>query len=154
MRTVPRICSTAVSVAFSASMLPAATGLLAHEWLGLALVVLAIAHVVLGWETGMRIARAAVKPHSGGAHMLLVLDFATLVTIVVCACSGLAVSGTVRPALGMVQTNGFFFWDPLHAASAKVLFILVVVHIAVRLRCVAIRFSRKRFTRRKESSHD
>ena len=52
MRTVPRICSTAVSVAFSASMLPAATGLLAHEWLGLALVVLAIAHVVLGWETG------------------------------------------------------------------------------------------------------
>ena len=69
-------------------------------------------------------------------------------------CSGLAVSGTVLPALGMVQTNGFFFWDPLHAASAKVLFILVVVHIAVRLRCVAIRFSRKRFTRRKESSHD
>ena len=52
VRTVPRICSTAVSVAFSASMLPAATGLLAHEWLGLALVVLAIAHVVLGWETG------------------------------------------------------------------------------------------------------
>lgn len=41
--------------------------------------------------------------------------------------SAALVSATVLPAFGLFAP-GYFVWDPLHAASAKVLLTLVLVH--------------------------
>lgn len=44
-----------------------------------------------------------------------------------CVVSGVFVSATVLSAFGLFAP-GYFVWDPLHAASAKVLLALVLVH--------------------------
>ena len=39
------------------------------------------------------------------------------------------ISATVLPMFGLFAP-GYFMWNPLHAASAKVLLALVLVHVA------------------------
>ncbi|MEI3231991.1 MAG: DUF4405 domain-containing protein [Gordonibacter pamelaeae] len=51
----------------------------------------------------------------------------------VCVVSGVLVSGAVLPALGY-YAQGYYFWDPLHAVSAKVLLALLLVHVVVHAR--------------------
>ena len=44
--------------------------------------------------------------------------------------SGLGMSGAVLQAFGL-YAEGYYTWSPLHAAAAKALFALLLVHMAV-----------------------
>ena len=46
---------------------------------------------------------------------------------------------TVLRAFGL-YAEGYYFWDPLHAVSAKVLLALLVVHVAVHAKWIAAWF--------------
>ena len=71
----------------------------------------------------------------------LAFDVLVLVTLVVVLFSGLMVSGAVLPALGL-YADGYYFWDPLHAISAKALTAMLLVHVVVHGRWL-LRFFRK-----------
>lgn len=71
-----------------------------------------------------------------GLGVCLVLDALIAAALAVCAVSGVMVSGAVLPAFGL-YAEGYFFWDPLHAASAKVLLALLLVHVVVHWRWLA-----------------
>ncbi len=130
--------------------LPALTGVAAHEWLGLGVLVVLFAHGAQHYDfvaavlrpagssessrsasgtTGNRVPRA-VRPRRTGAWARLALDAALLLALAVVVLSGLMESGAVLPALGW-YAEGYFFWAPLHAAAAKVLLALIVVHLAL-----------------------
>lgn len=109
--------------------LPAMTGVGAHEWLGM----------VSGWSclcTGpsMLILPACLLTESGrlATKGRILLDAALVLSVAVAVLSGLMESGTVLPAFGF-YAEGYYFWGPLHAASAKVLLALLVVHGALNL---------------------
>ena len=53
-----------------------------------------------------------------------------------CAVSGLMVSGAVLPFFGL-YAEGYYFWGPLHAVSAKLLLALLLVHVVAHWRWVA-----------------
>ncbi len=108
---------------------PALTGVAAHEWLSLGLLVVFFIHVALH-AGGLRAARSRTLKAN------LALDALILVALAVVAVSGVMVSGAVLPALGLHAT-GYFFWDPLHAASAKALLALLLVHVALHAGWVA-----------------
>ena len=157
--------------------LPTLTGVTAHEWLGLAVLVVLFVHGVQHYDfvaavlrparssgssrnaaaaevanadgaTGARavgVAEAAgdrgaqsaddrtlrfARPRRAGAWARLVLDATLLLALVVVVLSGLMESGAILPALGW-DAEGYFFWAPLHAAAAKVLLALIVVHLAL-----------------------
>ena len=131
MRGKQMAAGVAALAVYALAANPEATGLAAHEWLGLALVVLVAAHCVCRFD--LVAARVRMVGRSGRARAVLALDAATLLALAVCAVSGAAVSGAVLPTFGLYVPAGFFFWDPLHAASAKVLLVLVVAHVAVRV---------------------
>ena len=59
----------------------------------------------------------------------ITLDAALFIAIAVCIVSGVLISATVLPTFGLFAP-GYFVWDPLHAASAKILLALVLVHVA------------------------
>ena len=59
-----------------------------------------------------------------------VLDLVIVAVVMVVMVSGVMVSGAVLPALGL-YADGYYFWDPLHAMSAKLLLALMLVHVAV-----------------------
>ncbi len=61
----------------------------------------------------------------------LALNAALALSLAACAASGVMVSGAVLPSLGLYAT-GYFFWDPLHALSAKALLAALLVHVATR----------------------
>ena len=61
----------------------------------------------------------------------LALNAVLLLSLAACAVSGVMVSGTVLPSLGLYAT-GYHFWDPLHAVAAKVLLAALLVHLVVR----------------------
>lgn len=125
---------------------PAVTGVGVHEWLGLGAFAVLFAHLAAHMDW---VAEAFRKALSGGppartAH--LALDALLLVALVACVVSGAFVSGAVLPFFGAYAT-GYFFWDPLHALSAKVLLALLVVHVAAHGRAILGLF-RKRPSRR------
>lgn len=100
----------------------ALTGVPFHEYLGAGIFVLMVAHVVASGEgLGGR-----------GRWAQRVLNGVFLVALVFCVVSGAMVSGALLPSLGLYAT-GYYFWDPLHALSAKVLLAALLVHVVLRV---------------------
>ena len=67
---------------------------------------------------------------------MVALDALLLAALAVCAVSGLLISGTVLPSFGLFA-DGYYFWNPLHAASAKLLLALLLVHVVAHWRWIA-----------------
>ncbi|WP_139652125.1 DUF4405 domain-containing protein [Raoultibacter phocaeensis] len=109
---------------------PALTGIAVHEWLGLAVFVVFLAHAVqhAGWIADT--VSTAVKSPAPARIANLALDALILVAFMVVTVSGLLVSGAVLPALGL-YADGYYFWDPLHSIAAKALLALLLVHVVV-----------------------
>lgn len=145
-----------------ASFVPQATGVAAHEWLGLVASAVFLAHVAMHVKFSRRGKdrrrdnRAPDVP-DGGAMTApvrmaldksfgspfgrlraanLVIDAALFVVLAVVAVSGLGVSGAVLPTFGL-YADGYCLWNPLHAAAAKVLLALLIVHLTLHVRFVA-----------------
>ncbi len=121
-------------VIFALSALPTITGIPAHEWISLVAVVVMVAHCarrgMLGeggksrGVSGIRIARIAL-------NVLIGLSLAA------CAVSGIMVSGTVLPSFGLFAT-GYYFWDPFHAFSAKMLLAFLLIHVVLNARVMFV----------------
>lgn len=105
---------------------PAITGIGLHEWLGLGVLVVFFVHIA---------AALVRKPRVGN----FVLDVLILVVLAAATVSGLMVSGAVLPAVGL-YAEGYYFWDPLHAISAKVLLALLLVHVAAHWKWIVAWF--------------
>ncbi len=162
-----------VLVVYLAAANPAITGIGAHEWLGLGVCLVLVAHAAISGGRAQDRRRRARSENAGGGGRCRsegaacevtaagasprgpkaapqegksgasaarvarwALDALIAVALAVCAVSGVMVSGAVLPAFGL-YAEGYFFWDPLHAASAKVLLALLLVHVAVHWRWLA-----------------
>ena len=113
----------AVLAVYALAANPAVTGVPVHEWAGLGALVLLAAHCA---------ARGMWRGATGRGLALTVLNGLVLLALALCAVSGVMVSGTVLPALGL-YAEGYYFWDPLHAVAAKLLLALLLVHVAVHV---------------------
>lgn len=129
---------------------PALTGIGVHEWLGIAAFVAFVAHAAQHGDWVAETARTAFARPSLGRTGHFVLDALIVVAFMTCTVSGVLVSGAVLPALGL-YADGFFFWNPLHAASAKVLLALLVVHVVAHWRWIAGLFRSSRDKRGQEA---
>ena len=112
-----------VLAGYLAAANPALTGIPVHEYMGLGAAVLMAAHIVASAEGLLAFRR--------GRWGRAVLNGVLLVALATCALSGVMVSGDVLPALGL-YAEGYHFWDPLHALSAKVLLAALIVHVVLR----------------------
>lgn len=111
----------AVLVVYLLAANPLVTGIPLHELVGLGAFAVMAAHIV-----------ASGAGLSGcGRPGRVVMNAVLLLALVACAASGVMVSGTVLPSLGM-YASGYHFWDPLHVVAAKVLLAALLVHVVVR----------------------
>lgn len=120
---------------------PSLTGIGVHEWLGLGVFAVFVVHVAVNLDWVAAAFRAVFKNPSAARTANLALDVLIALALVVCAVSGLMVSGAVLPAFGL-YAGGYFFWDPLHAASAKALLALLLVHVVAHWKWL-VKFFRK-----------
>ena len=115
------VADAVLAVLFIACELPGVTGVSVHEWLGIVLAVALLAHAGKRVLTTVKNARSVAR---------LVVDAAMLAMLAVCVVSGLMISGSVLPFFGYYET-GYYFWGPLHAATATVLLAVLLVHAAL-----------------------
>ncbi|WP_139651718.1 DUF4405 domain-containing protein [Raoultibacter phocaeensis] len=108
---------------------PAVTGIAVHEWLGIGALVLFLAHCAQHVDWIASTARG-LRGSTWAARGNLALDALVLVAFMAVTVSGLLISGEVLPAFGL-YADGYYFWDPLHAISAKALLALLLVHVVV-----------------------
>ena len=132
---------------------PVITGVGVHEWLGLGVLVVFFAHAAMHADWAIETAKSAFTSPSWARVGNLVLDALIVVTFMAVTVSGIMVSGAVLPALGL-YASGYYFWDPLHAASAKVLLALLLVHVVVHWRWVAQALRRNAGPRKRGGSSD
>ena len=118
---------------------PAVTGIALHEWLGLGLFVVFVVHAALHADWVADALRTAFSRPTLARTGNLVLDALSLVAFMACTVSGIMVSGDVLRAFGL-YAEGYYFWDPLHAVSAKVLLALLFVHVVVHAKWIAAWF--------------
>ena len=120
---------------------PAITGIDLHEWLGLGLLAVFFVHLLLHADWVAEALRGAFAHPSWGRTGNLGLDLLIVVAFMATMVSGVMVSGAVLPALGL-YAEGYYFWDPLHAMSAKALLAILLVHVVVHWKWI-VRFFKK-----------
>lgn len=129
MRAAAVVVNIAMTALLLFALVPAFQGGALHELGGLAVVLLLAAHAALHLDA-LRVAKVGRGAAQRAARLNVAVDVALVVALMAVAVSGLLVSGAVLPALGF-YAEGYFFWDPLHALTAKVLVALVIVHVAL-----------------------
>ena len=123
---------------------PAFTGIGVHEWLGIGLILAFFVHILISMDNLGKASNKAKKDaprasdnKSGVAKyrriVNIAMGIALLVVFITATISGLMVSGNVLQTFGL-YAEGYFFWHPLHVASAKVLLALIFVHIILHLK--------------------
>ena len=120
---------------------PALTGIGLHEWLGLGVFAPFFVHLLLHADWAVEALRGSFARPSWGRTGNLVLDLLIVLAFMAATVSGIMVSGVVLPALGL-YAEGYYFWDPLHAMSAKALLALLLVHVVVHWKWI-VRFFKK-----------
>lgn len=115
---------------------PALTGIGIHEWLGLGVLVAFFVHAAVHADWVVEAVRGSFAHPSWARTGNAVLDVFILVAFMTATVSGIMVSGAFLPALGL-YAEGYYFWDPLHAVSAKVLLALLVLHVVVHWKWLA-----------------
>lgn len=116
-----------VLLAYFLTANPGLTGIAIHEWLGIGVLIALFMHCVMHVDW-VRSVIVDYKVSSKASKCNLFLGALLLVAFVTVIVSGFCISGAVLPTFGLFF-EGYFFWDPLHVISAKVLLALVFIHI-------------------------
>jgi hypothetical protein len=110
------------------------TGLILHEWLGVAIVVMIVAHLLLSWAW---IASTTPRLISGASHrtrfnyFLNVCLFACMTAAVF---SGILISQHAVPALTGQSAKDLqlsFQWDRVHDQSSNLVVLFAILHLAI-----------------------
>ena len=104
---------------------PAITGIMIHEWISVVCIFVFIVHCAVNYDWIIATLRRRTEK-VGIAH--LVLDIAILVVFMLTTVSGLMVSRYILPLFDQVAP-GYFFWNPLHSITAKILLALLLIHV-------------------------
>lgn len=109
------------------------TGLVLHEWLGLAMVVMVFAHLLLSWSWIASLSRRlfAVQPARARINYLLNLSLFASVTAVI--FSGILISQKAVPVLtgSNAAPDMDWRWDFLHNQFSQFVLILSGLHLAI-----------------------
>lgn len=124
------IVDAAIFVGFLAAFEPRLTGIALHEWLSLAVFGVIVAHLALHWRWVVQITRRFFQKLFHSSRLNYVLNAALLVAFVAMMLSGVLISRSVLPFLGL-QAVRDQFWRVLHTVSANASLALVAAHVAL-----------------------
>ena len=124
------IIDVVLLVLFIGSAEPRPTGILWHEWLGIAFGVIAVVHIYRSWDWIVATLGRVFGQQTAATRFSLILNSLVFVTMTIAVASGVAISREALPSLGLTWlTNNA--WRSLHGVSAEASVLLVAVHIAM-----------------------
>jgi hypothetical protein len=109
------------------------TGIAIHEWLSVALAVLFAVHAAVNLDWTIRVFKRFLKRLASLSRTNLVIDIALFAMFVAVMLSGLLVSHSIVPILGLSVPMGPT-WKVLHSLTAKFLLLIVGLHVGLHWR--------------------
>jgi cytochrome b561 len=111
------------------------TGLAVHEWIGLGFGLALVVHATLHWDWVLRTTRRLFGQLPGRERIRWLVDLALFFVMTLCVASGVLISRSALPALGITPAAGSF-WTGLHSTAADVTVALVGLHVALSWRWI------------------
>jgi hypothetical protein len=118
-------------LAFLVSASPHFTGNTVHEWLGVALAVVLIAHILLHWSWIVSVGARYLKNLWHVSRFQFFVDVLIFVTFVVLVTTGLMMSKTVLVAMGIQAGNAGRSVKMLHSTASNITVMLTGLHLAL-----------------------
>jgi cytochrome b561 len=125
----------ALLVAFALDYSFKFTGLTIHEWIGLGFGVALLLHITLHWDWVLRTTKRLFGRLAGRERLRWFVDLALMFVMTMCVASGILISRSALPALGLTPAAGPF-WTGLHTTSADITVALVGLHVALSWRWI------------------
>src|SRR3954469_18537187 len=115
---------------------PHFSGLPVHEWLGIAIGAGVLTHVLLHWQWIIEMSRRFFGKAQLLARVNYVLNLLLFIAVTTIIFSGLMISKTVVPLLGLtVAESGM--WRGVHTTTASIFIGLIALHVALHWQWVA-----------------
>lgn len=131
----------AIFIAFLVAMDPRSSGIAVHEWLAVSALAAIVVHLLLSWDWIVRITKRFTSTMNGQTRINYILNWAMFVDVTMVMLSGLMISQSVMPSLGISLLENFA-WRSLHDLSANLFIILLGLHTALHWNWVADTFKR------------
>lgn len=119
-------------VAIVALMNPEVTGVNLHIGLGIALLLPALMHVALNWESPMHTIDRVFEKLRSGSRFNLAMAVMLFATFVAVSLSGIM----VVPVIANAFISSYSAWHALHSASAWAFTALAVTHLVLHARWI------------------
>jgi hypothetical protein len=107
-----------------------ATGNIVHEWLGAAIVVILVTHVLLHWQWAVSFTKRFLQKIGAEQRINYMLDAAIFINFTTILFSGLMMSKVLLPIIGL-RSSVSPFWKSLHSVSTDIILLLVAIHIGL-----------------------
>lgn len=133
--TVNYVVDIAIFLAFLVAMNPHATGISVHEWLGIAFGGAILTHLLLHWQWLVNITRRFFGQVSKGARLNYVLNLLFFIDMTIIIFTGIMISESALPTLGITLANGFA-WRGLHTTAANLALPILGLHVALHWRWI------------------
>lgn len=131
----------ALFIAFIVDMNTRFTGIPIHEWLGIALGIALIYHLLLHWNWIVAITKRIFSKLPAAERLRYILDIALFVDMVIVIATGLWISRVAVPQLGISVTENFL-WRRLHSMTADLVLWMVALHLALSWKWIVNAFKR------------
>jgi hypothetical protein len=120
----------AIFTGFLVAFEPALTGLPLHEWVSLALAAAILVHLALHWDWVVKVTIRFFRRLFHSSRLNYLVDVVLLVAMVGLMLSGILISRSILPVLG-IQLSASPAWRFLHSALADLALIMVGLHFAL-----------------------
>lgn len=124
-----------IFVAFLLAMEPKITGETIHEWFSLALAGTVIVHLLLHWDWIVNVARKYFAKLWHSSRLNFFLDIFLFIGFNTIIFSGLMISKSVLPTLGIDVGQGGA-WKMIHSSSADITLLLMASHVGLHWRWI------------------
>jgi len=106
------------------------TGNAIHEWLAVAVTAVVIVHLLLNWKWIVEITRRLFRKIPWRSRIHYILDWLLYIDLVLIMLSGLMISETVLPRLGIHLARSAF-WSRLHSWLTDLIIFILGMHVAL-----------------------
>ena len=120
---------------------PRFTGDAIHEWLGVALSGAIVVHLLLNWNWIVEITARLFTKSAKNSRISYILNWALFACGIMTILSGLMISKTVVPFLGLSLPQNMS-WRELHVQSTNIIMILMGLHVALHWNWIVNMFKR------------
>jgi len=130
MKRKKLLVDTAILIGFLLSTAPHFTGNTIHEWLGTALAVTLIVHILMHWEWIISVGANYFKKLWQVSRLQFIVDVGVFTAFLILITSGLMMSKIVMSTLGIPLTPSHA-WKPIHSITSNAAVILTGIHFAL-----------------------